>query len=199
MYIIKKTENRKLSMFDKAWEKANVADVTCINWSDFSYAPNTTAKILYNDFGIWVQMQTDEKDILARCTTQNGHVSNDSCMEFFFRPNENDPHYLNFEFNAFGTMYMGCRTDRYNFVNPDVNNRFFNIESYVEEGNWIIQYFVPFSFIDGIFGCHTKKMYGNLYKVGVDTAVEHYVSYAPIDSPEPDFHRPESFVEFILE
>ena len=199
MYIIKKTENRKLEMFDKEWEKANVAEVTCINWEEFNYAPYTTAKILYNDYGIHVQMQTDEKEILARCTQQNGPVSNDSCMEFFFRPNENDPHYLNFEFNAFGTMYFGCRTDRYNFENPDVNNRFFDIQSYVEDGNWIIQYFVPFSFIDKLFGTHTKTMYGNLYKVGVDTAIRHYVTYAKIDTPAPDFHRPESFVEFVLE
>ena len=199
MYIIKKTENRKLSMFDKAWDNANVAEVTRVNWSKFPYAPNTTAKILYNDYGIYVQMQTDEEEILAKRTKQNSDVSNDSCMEFFFRPNENDPHYLNLEFNPFGTMYFGYRTDRYNYENPDVNNRFFDMESYVEEGNWILQYFVPFSFIDSLCGGHTKKMYGNLFKVGVETAVKHYVTYAPINTPEPDFHRPESFVEFILE
>ena len=122
MYTIKKTVNRKLDLFDKEWDKANVAEVTCVNWKEFPDAPYTTAKILYNDYGIWVQMQTDEKEILARCTTQNGDVSCDSCMEFFFRPNENDPYYLNFEFNAFGTMYFGKRTDRYNFTNPEANN-----------------------------------------------------------------------------
>ncbi len=199
MYIIKKTVNRKLDLFDKEWEKANVAEVATINWEEFPHAPNTTAKILYNDYGIWVQMQTDEKDILARCTTQNGPVSLDSCMEFFFRPNENDPRYLNFEFNALTTMYHAIRTDRYNFANPEVNNRYFDIQSYVEDGNWIIQFVVPFLYIDCHYGSHTKKMYGNLYKVGVDTVIEHYVTYAPISAPEPDFHRPESFVEFILE
>ncbi len=199
MYIIKKTVNRKLDLFDAEWEKANVANVNTVNWSEFPYAPNTTAKILYNDYGIWVQMQTDEEDILARCTEQNGKVSNDSCMEFFFRPNENDPYYINLEFNAFGTMYHGVRTDRYNFKNPDVNNRFFDIQSYVEKGNWIIQYCVPFSYIDSTFGGHTKTMYGNLYKCGVDTEIRHYCTYAPINTEAPDFHRPECFVEFVLE
>lgn len=199
MYIIKKTVNRKLDLFDAEWEKANVAEVTRINWSEFPCAPYTTAKILYNDYGIWVRMQTDEKDILARCTRQNGNVSDDSCMEFFFRPNEDNPHYLNFEFNALTTMYHAIRTDRYNFENPQVNNSFFEIKSYVEEGNWIIQYVIPFDYIDKHYGGHTKTMYGNLYKVGVDTAVRHYATYAPVDSPEPDFHRPESFVEFVLE
>lgn len=186
-------------MFDKEWDKANVAEVSCINWKKFPDAPHTTAKILYNDYGIWVQMQTDEKELLARCTTQNGPVSDDSCMEFFFRPNENDPYYLNLEFNAFCTMYHGIRTDRYNFRNPEVKNEYFDVKSYVEEGNWILQYCIPFTYIDSQFGSHTKTMYGNLFKVGVDTAVTHYVTYAPIDTPEPDFHRPESFVEFVLE
>lgn len=199
MYIIKKTVNRKLDLFDKEWDKANVAEVTCINWEEFPYAPYTTAKILYNDYSIWVQMQTDEKDIIARCTTQNGPVSCDSCMEFFFRPNENDPHYLNFEFNPLTTMYHAVRTDRFNFKNPEVKNSFFDIQSYVEEGNWILQYCIPFTYIDSHFGSHTKTMYGNLYKVREDADVKHFVSYAPIDCPNPDFHRPESFVEFVLE
>ena len=199
MYIIKKTVNRKLDLFDKEWDKANVAEVTRINWEEYPYAPYTTAKILYNDYGIWVQMQTDEKDLLARCTTQNGPVSRDSCMEFFFRPNENDSHYLNFEFNALTTMYHAVRTDRYDFMNPEVTNSFFDIKSYVEEGNWIIQFCIPFTYIDSHYGTHTKTMYGNLYKVGEDTVIPHFVTYAPIEAPAPDFHRPESFVEFILE
>lgn len=58
---------------------------------------------------------------------------------------------------------------------------------------------MPFSLIDSLAGGHTKKMYGNLFKVGVETAIEHYVTYAPINTEEPDFHRPECFVEFILE
>ena len=199
MYFIKKTQKEKLEIFDREWENANVADIAVINWKEFSYAPKTTAKILYNESGIWVQMQTDEQDLLARCTKQNGPVSDDSCMEFFFRPNENDPRYLNFEYNAFGTMYCAVRTGRFDSVKPKVDKKDFCVETYVEEGNWILQYFVPFSFIESIFGSYTKTMYANLYKIGVDTKFEHYVSYAPINADEPDFHRPECFVEFVLE
>lgn len=199
MYIIKRTENKKLSMWDKAWESANVAGVDKVNWQKFDYVPNTTAKILYNDDGIYVQMQTDEADLFASRTKQNSDISNDSCMEFFFRPNENDNRYLNFEFNPFAAMYLACRTDRYDPVHPDADKNFFDAQTYVEEGKWILQYFIPFSFIDGIFGSHTKKMYGNLFKCGVDTKIVHYATYAPINTPEPDFHRPECFVEFVLE
>lgn len=199
MYIIKCTENRKLSMWDEAWNTANIASIDKINWQEFDYAPNTTAKIMYNDDGICVQMQTDEKPLLACRTKQNSDVSNESCMEFFFRPNENDSRYLNFEFNAFGTMYLACRTGRYDAVHPDADRNFFDVQTYVDDEKWVLQFFIPFSFIDGIFGSHTKNMYANLFKCGVDTENTHYVTYAPIDTPEPDFHQPEFFAEFILE
>ena len=172
MYIIKKTGLKKLDMFDIEWEKADVANVGVINWDNFPYAPKTKTQILYNDFGLWVRMQTDEKDTLARCTKQNGPVSDDICMEFFFRLNEND---------------------------PVVDKNLFDIKSFVEEGNWIIQFFVPFSYIDSVFDGHTKTMYGNFYKCGVDTKIEHYFTYAPVVAEKPDFHHPESFVEFVLE
>ena len=44
-----------------------------------------------------------------------------------------------------------------------------------------------------------RKMYANLLKCGVDTENTHYVTYAPIDTPEPEFPQPEFFAEFILE
>ena len=199
MYIIKKTTKEQLGFFDAEWEKATVAQVDKINWPEYDYCPVTTVKMLYNEKGIFVQMETDEEDIIARCTTPNGRVCHDSCMELFLRPNENDARYLNFEFNAFNTLSLGCRKERNDKIVPDVKNTYFNPQSYVEKGLWILQYFIPFEFIDELFGGHTNKMYGNIYKCGEDVKRNHFVTYAPIDTPKPDFHRPEYFEEFILE
>ena len=199
MYIIKKTDKENLDIFDVEWETANVAQIDKINWKEYDYCPNTTAKMLYNEKGICVQMETDEEDIVARCRTQNGGVCQDSCMELFLRANENDERYINIEFNAFHTINLGFRYDRPRRVNPDVKNAYFNPQSYIDESKWILQYFIPFEFIDGLYGGHTKKMYGNIYKCGEDVARKHFVTYAPIDTPQPDFHRPEYFAEFELE
>ncbi len=199
MYIIKRTEKSELTMWDTEWEKANVAEISVINWQEYDYKPHTTAKMLYNDNGIYVQMETDEEDLIARCTEQNGNVCNDSCMELFIRPNENDARYINIEFNAFNTINIGYRYDRHNKVLPDVKNTYFSPESFVEKNRWVLQFIIPFEFIDGIYGGHTKKMYGNIYKCGEDTKRPHFVTYAPINTPTPDFHRPEYFVEFTLE
>ncbi len=199
MYIIKKTEEEKPSMWDKEWEKANVANIALINWSEFDYAPNTTAKILYSDYGLYVQLMTDEKPLVAKRREQNSDVCEESCMEFFFRPNENDERYMNFEFNPFGTMYYGVRYDRYNFEKPEVDKKFFEVQSYVDEKIWIIQFTMPFAYIDKVLGGHTKNMYGNIYKCGSETEQEHYLTLYPINTEKPDFHRPEAFGLFVLE
>ena len=199
MYIIKKTENIIKCINDKAWDTANVANIDKVNWEGYGCPPNTTGKLLYNDYGIYVQLETDENPLLARLRNQNEEVCCDSCMEFFFRPNENDPRYFNFEFNPFGTMCFALRTSRYDPKYPDKDRKFFNVKSYVDDKKWVLQFCIPFEFIDGIFGTHTKTIYGNIYKCGDETANIHYATYYPILTEEPDYHRPEYFGKFILE
>ncbi len=199
MYIIKKTESNIKCINDKAWEMANVAQINTVNWQEYGGIPKTTGKLLYNDYGIYVQLETDEKPLLARYSNQNDSVCCDSCMEFFFRPNEKDPRYLNFEFNPFGTMYVAVRTSRFDPEFPEEDKTYFNVKSYVDDKKWVLQFYVPFEIMDKIFGGHTKTMYGNLYKCGDETATPHYATYYPVGTEKPDYHRPEFFGEFILE
>jgi hypothetical protein len=39
---------------------------------------------------------------------------------------------------------------------------------------------------------------GNIYKCGDALPVPHYVSWRPIDTPDPDFHRPEYFGQIVF-
>ena len=199
MYIIKKTDKKITSLFDSVWDCANIAEISQNNWSQFEKAPKTTAKLLYSDFGIHIRMQTEEKPLLARCTEQNGPVHLESCMEFFVRPNEEDKRYINFEFNAFGTMYLALRTGRpdKNFV--ENNKEYFEVQSCVDEKAWTLGFVIPFEFIKKHFGECSKTLWGNLYKCGEETEYEHYASYYPLDPEKVDFHAPQFFGKFILE
>ena len=199
MYVIKKISHNVESIYDVAWNKANVAFIDTNNWSQYDYIPNTYAKLLYNEEYLYVKMWTDEKPLLARHTEQNSPVCKDSCMEFFFSPNENDKRYMNFEFNPFGTMYLAVRTGRHDGVHPDKDKSFFNVQSVVTEDFWTLQFAIPFSYIDEVFKSHTKTMKGNLYKCGEDTEKEHYLSFYPLSPTDVDFHRSEYFKEFVLE
>ena len=199
MYIIRKIENNINCINDKAWDYANIANIDKVNWKEFGCIPKTTAKLLYSDYGIYVQLETDENPLLSRYCNQNDKVNRDSCMEFFFRPNENDPRYFNFEFNPFGTMSLAVRTSRHDPVRPGKDKKYFNVKSYVDDKKWVLQFCIPFEFIDEIFGSHTKTIYGNLYKCGEETEVEHYATYYPIETEKPDYHRPEFFGKFVFE
>ncbi len=199
MYIIKKTDYNITCINDTAWETANVANIETVNWAEYGNIPKTTAKLLYNDFGIYVRLETDEQPLLARHREQNAPVCTDSCMEFFFRPNENDPRYMNFEFNPFGTMYFAVRTSRYDGEHPDKDKTFFNVKSYVDDTKWVLQFCVPFAYMDEVFGGHSKTLYGNLYKCGDETETMHYATFYPVGTENPDYHRPEFFGPFVLE
>ncbi len=197
MYIIKKADYKITNIEDKAWESANVAKVEQVNWKEFDCYPKMETRILYSDFGIHIKLTTDEKNLVASQREQNSPVSDDSCMEFFFRPNENDPHYFNFEFNPFGTMYMAVRTSRYDSYHPAEDKKYFGVVSEVGADEWSVMFSVPFEIIDRELGGHTKKMYGNIQKCGGEK--NHYLSYYPIGTEKPDFHRSEYFGPFELE
>ena len=188
-----------LEIDDKAWEAAEVAQVDIINWpdvEDLNPIPDMKARLLYNEYGIFVNMQTDEEPLLATKRKQNDAVCTDSCMEFFIRPNENNPKYFNIEFNPFGTMNLGFRSDRFDRVDPVETKKDFHVQSEVGEKIWTLQFVLPFELIHKYFDTHTDTMYANIYKCGNK---KHYASYYPVKTEKPDYHRPEFFGKFVLE
>ena len=64
--------------------------------------------------------------------------------------------------------------------------------------SWRVGVVIPFELI----GLHPDNLphsiRANFYKCGDKTAHPHYVSWSPIDTPKPDFHRPDFFGELIL-
>ena len=69
----------------------------------------------------------------------------------------------------------------------------------MDDEKWVLQFCIPFEFVNEVFTNHTKTMYGNLYKCGDETQKMHYATYYPIDTQSPDYHRPEFFGEFVLD
>ncbi len=196
MYSINKISAPITDINDAAWDTAEVAAVDVVNWSEFNHRPQALARLLYSETGLHIKLTALEGDIITEKTRQNSQVCEDNCMEFFFRPNNGDPRYLNFEFNALGTMYLGLRTGRENPVFPVEDKEYFGVKTSVAADGWSLMFSVPFEFLNRVFGAYTDVFYGNIYKCG--GAVEHYLSLYPIDTPVPDFHRPEFFGKFSL-
>ncbi len=197
MYTVKRCENSILNAFDKQWEKADVAKIETLNWKqEFPRTVNACAKLMYDEKAMYIRLETDEKPLLITQTERNSPVCEDSCMEFFFKGNKDDARYFNFEFNAMGTMYLNFRTSRYDGEPPVENADYFNVQSLITADKWVLFFAVPFEFLNKYYGSYTKHMLGNFYKCG---NVKHYLTYYPIETPAPDFHRPEYFGDIVLE
>ena len=163
------------------------------------------AQVQWDEDGLYVTLRAYEKEPLARYTSLNDPVCKDSCIEFFFSPQEGDVSYFNFETNPLGTLYCGFGQDRYTGKPQFTENwkEYFDIRNERTEDGFVIRYHIPLAFIRKYLPDCTlysgKKMRGNFYKCGEDTPVEHYLSWSRVDTPRPDFHRPEFFGYFTLE
>ena len=64
--------------------------------------------------------------------------------------------------------------------------------------NWRVILLIPFELMGLDPGNLPASLRGNIYKCGDKTAHPHFLSWAPVGTPSPDFHRPEYFGEFSL-
>ena len=142
-------------------------------------------------------------------------VCNDSCVEFFVAPDADPARdaYFNFELNCGGTMLLhACpsRADRAAgaetvYVSPEDGATIqiattlpTTVEPELEAAtSWTAEYHVPWP----LFGKHFDvapptagtTWRANFYKCGDRTSHPHWGSWAPVDTPRPNFHKPEFF------
>lgn len=188
-----------------------------VNWPEaFAYCPQTTVHITRTDEKLCLSFHVKGLDLRAVYEEDHGQVWTDSCCEFFCRV-PGAAHYFNFEINAIGTMTVSTRTARNENVkklSPEDMQRIARIaplgrKAWGEkegEYEWEVGMEIPFSLIlqmtDEEWCAAGKpipeKLECNIYKCGDNTAHPHYVSWAPIHTPSPDFHRPECFGIMVL-
>ncbi len=163
-------------------------DVNTVNWpSEFPYAPVCAGRIARTEGSLVVDFRVSGLDLRAENKEDNG-----SQWEY------------NFEINALGKVLACAGPDRsHRTPRPEEEMkaiaRFASVSKVdtEKEGlqNWRVCIIIPFELIGIDPENLPKKIRANFYKCGDKTAHPHYVSWAPIDTPQPDFHRPEFFGE----
>lgn len=204
-YSVAKTDVINPDMYSAEWEKAEIGYVDNETWTDgLVKAPKTTFKMLRGPEGISVLMHTDEKNLRAEVTEENGPICEDSCMEFFYKPSPWDVRYLNFEINPKGVLHLGIGKDRYGRVHIDVDREIFDIVSVAKEGDWTLKYYIPDTFINEWYneleklsgGNTSKTARGNFYKCGDKTDHPHLAAWSEVKVGKGDFHVPDFFGQF---
>lgn len=183
--------------------QAIIHSVNQLNWEDYSYQPNVQFRIAHTGDEIWLKFYVKEKYIRAQETRTNGDVYKDSTVEFFISPDENN--YYNFEFSCIGTIHLayGPGRDNRKFVpvetveKIDISSTLGSQPFTEKTGNfeWEMAIRIPiecfiYSDIETFNGLKAK---GNFYKCGDETSVPHFVTWNPVKTDQPDYHRPEYF------
>ena len=177
--------------------------IGCACWSDkFPYKPYATFVIAVSATRLYVYFSVISKDLRAVHTTDLSPVADDSCVEFFMQVPGNDE-YWNFEFNCIGTLNASHRINRPSPTRLNAD-QLASIKRYAscgvdpienQEGTfcWDLTVSIPLSLLGLDADNLPDFIRGNFYKCGAKTLHPHYVAWNTVDTPNPDFHRPECF------
>ena len=164
-----------------------------------------TQQVCYDESAIYVHQRCSEAHIRAEHTEPLAMVCEDSCMEFFFSPYEENSRYINIEINPNGAVYLGLYEHRGNGIRmvPTNAKALLNIQTARTEDGWEIFYRIPLSLIrlvNPAFSFHSGRIIpANAFKCGDLTVQEHYITWNPMSTETPDYHRPQDFGRMILE
>ncbi len=182
--------------------------IESLNWAkDYPYHPLTVCAIAHSGKEIFIEFFVRCNYLRAMNYTNNSPVCEDSCVEFFIAP-KCDARYWNFEFNCIGTINASNRTERHNPTRL-TDSELARIRRYASCGTrpfqeveglftWSLIIAIPLDLIGVEYNGDQIAMKGNFYKCASGSSQPHFLSWAPIDTPAPDFHRPEFFGDIIL-
>jgi len=181
-------------------------NIDTLNWPEsFPYKPQVSFVAWHDGTNFFLEYEVEEQGTKAEVNVPGDEVYMDSCVECFIKPLQDDPHYYNFEWNAIGNLAMACRTGRQDpehapaAVIASVGSvSTLGSEPFTEKnvGKWTLKVCIPASalFNSGIASFDGRRMQMNLYKCGDGLKVPHYVTWQPVGTAKPDYHRPEFFV-----
>ncbi|MDP6356028.1 MAG: carbohydrate-binding family 9-like protein [Planctomycetota bacterium] len=173
------------------------------------HRPRAEFKIAYDDRCIYMFFKVDDRCVRAVANHYQDDVCRDSCVEFFFAPGRDVTEgYFNLEVNCGGTALFHFQEKQGQGVIPIPERDFEKVAlahslpefinpELVEPTTWTIKYAIPFdilrdyrSFSEPGSGVVWRA---NYYKCGDRTSHPHWLTWSPVDFPQPHFHLPEFF------
>jgi len=177
------------------------------NTWNYPYAPRMTAQMTYlPEKGIVVRLTCFEKEPFTRYTEPYDPVYTDSCMECFFNlcP-EKSKDYINVETNSTGAYIFSFgpgRGDVRTHIQPKLGIAP-EVKITRTSESWTADIIIGNDALHAVYGDFEIKcghrFIGNFYKCGQDGDNPHFVTWNKVDTPKPDFHRPEFFGDIIVE
>lgn len=173
------------------------------------YRPNTYFKLAFlRGAGFNCVLKCYEKNPKAVYIENDAPIYRDSCLEFFLRPTQKMPHYINIECNSLGFSlceFGECRQNRshvYALTNDRPRVKSFSGSDSSGEF-WGVEIFVSINLISKLFNTPAENLLfnsfsANFYKCGDDTDLPHFIAFSPVSSASLGFHNPKDFEKFTL-
>ena len=186
--------------------------VDTLNWpSDYPYAPFCAGRIARTEDSLVIDFRVSGLDLRVQNLNDQERIWEDSACEFFVQV-PGCEEYFNFEVNAAGRLVAARGKGREGRVplSQDALGQIVRISAvdglpavkepldYQGLWNWRVMLVIPFDVIGLDPDALPAALRGNIYKCGDLTTHPHYVTWAPVGTPSPDYHRPEFFGEFEL-
>ena len=197
--FIAEAENlTETQLIQRLTEDGNSESISCVNWQEYSYKPEVSLHLAHSEKSLIVLFKVAEEHVLGSVLNNNGPVWEDSCVETFIQDPINEGYY-NVEVNCIGTKLAAHRLSRTEFEHFN-EEQLAEIKCYnslehkptsLENKEWTLLEIIPFS----ILGLDKAPEYlnANFYKCGDKCKTTHYLSWSPIELPNPDFHCPKFF------
>jgi len=185
-------------------------NIDVVNWAEYDYCPQVCFRMAYCDWAFLIQYKVKEQSVRAVAANDNGEVWKDSCVEFFVSPAD-DGLYYNFEFNCIGTclLAVGASRNEREAAQKEIISQIRRQTSLEKtpfaerkvETEWDLTAVIPYScfFKHRDYSPDGKNLRANFYKCGDELSVPHFLSWNPIKTENPDFHRPDFFGTICLD
>ena len=200
---------KKAEELSQLFDNKNISShkIDTVNWETYPYCPETSFRIAHNDEAIFLNYHINESDITAICDNDNGRIWEDSCVEFFI--SFNDESYFNIECNCIGKILIGKGSGKENRINLPESllktvDRWSSLGSSPVKnlsGGWEVSLIIPKKIIYSELSRQFDKAEakGNFYKCGDLLQTPHFLSWNPIHTESPNFHRPDFFGQLLFE
>lgn len=190
---------------ESGWASLPAAPIDCYLASPNEYRPKAEAQLARDDQALYLRLRVCEKNPLITWCRHQDPVYQDSCLEFFVMSNpSHSARYINFEFNATGTVlsaYGEGRKDRIALTAEDLSDLMIKVGILADpRPAWQVSCRIPRIILEKYCGLIDWRsghvMTGNFYKCGDQTAEPHYGCWNLV--AKPDFHRPEDFGRLVF-
>jgi len=180
-----------------------------------SHFPPTFVKLQYDAHYIYLIFKVNDQYIRAIETKTHGRVWEDSCVEFFFTPGaDTEIGYFNFEANCKGVylfQYHLTAENQSGFVSSKDCSEISISHSIKKDVSieltepqiWSLEYRIPIKILSNYMKVDKPETgtiwRANFYKCGDKTSHPHWLTWAPVHYPKPNFHLPEFFSQIQFE